>query len=334
MTRLRLTALLTCLMLPLLSPPGVWCAELLAAEPKTATRPTVPFPHVEVMGRGPTQMILIPGLYVDWSMYEDFMIRNQDEFTMYAVTLPGFGGSGPPPESSEDMFSDQLWLQNAERALLDMMRERDIEFPVLVGHSLGAHVAVRVAAKHKDRIGAVVVLDTLNAVPMPGYEPGTSPTQDERKVLVDTRWATAMRNVGELTWQTQTNGNFRMQMKNITRAEHFGEMAGSVPRDVAQRYFLEMASRDLSDDFRTIGVRTLVIGALPLDNTASGDPRSLRLNWMTFQNIARENEDVTLIYFEDCNHFITEDEPRLLDETIEAFLLGQPVKGKHADPEP
>ena len=54
--------------------------------------------HVETRGEGDTHLLLVPGLLCDWTVWESFMERNAERYTMHAVTLPGFGGTEPPPE--------------------------------------------------------------------------------------------------------------------------------------------------------------------------------------------------------------------------------------------
>src|SRR5262245_47521140 len=66
-----------------------------AAAPSTGA--VTPLGHVEVRGTGPVPVVLIPNLVMDWTIFESFMQRNSEKFTMYAVTLPGFAGSAPPP---------------------------------------------------------------------------------------------------------------------------------------------------------------------------------------------------------------------------------------------
>src|SRR5262249_3432161 len=54
--------------------------------------------HVEKLGRGPIPMILLADVGEDWTLYKSFMERNAGRYTMYAVTLPGSGGTPPPPK--------------------------------------------------------------------------------------------------------------------------------------------------------------------------------------------------------------------------------------------
>ncbi len=45
------------------------------------------------LGRGKQTLILLPGLGFDASVFKDFMETNKKEYTMYAITIPGFGNT-------------------------------------------------------------------------------------------------------------------------------------------------------------------------------------------------------------------------------------------------
>jgi len=67
-----------------------------------------------------------------------------------ALDRPGFGLSRP--RGAVPALTDQA------TAIEPLLVERDGKRPVLVGHSLGAPIALRVAAEHPERVGAVVLL--------------------------------------------------------------------------------------------------------------------------------------------------------------------------------
>src|SRR5688500_2392184 len=69
------------------TPPATTLETTPATMPVATSVPFSPVPHVEVRGKGPIQMVLIPGLLSDWTVFESFMERNGERYTMYAVTL-------------------------------------------------------------------------------------------------------------------------------------------------------------------------------------------------------------------------------------------------------
>ena len=56
------------------------------------------------------------------------------------------------------------------RALLDHLH---LHRPVIAGHSLGAYIACRLAARHPDRVASLVLVD--GGLPIPGLPPGADP---------------------------------------------------------------------------------------------------------------------------------------------------------------
>ena len=81
-----------------------------------------------------------------------------------AVDLPGFGAAPAPPEGwSTAEYAD--WVA----PVLDELAPR----PVVLGHSFGGRVAAQLAARHPDRIGALVLsgVPHLVADGRPGQKP-------------------------------------------------------------------------------------------------------------------------------------------------------------------
>lgn len=60
--------------------------------------------RVRKSGEGRRVMLLIPGIGFGDGVWSEFMERHKADYTMYAVTLPGFDGTAPlpmPPEGSK-----------------------------------------------------------------------------------------------------------------------------------------------------------------------------------------------------------------------------------------
>ena len=94
-----------------------------------------------------------------------------DGIEAIAVDLPGFGAAPSPPEGwSTAEYAD--WVA----PVLDEMAPR----PVVLGHSFGGRVAAHLAARHPDRIGALVLTGVPHLVrdgragpkPPPGFRLG------------------------------------------------------------------------------------------------------------------------------------------------------------------
>ncbi len=88
-----------------------------------------------------------------------------DRAALIALDLRGRGASSPvgPPFGIGVHADDVL-------ALLD---HRRLTRPVVAGHSLGAYIACRLAARHPDRVASLVLVD--GGLPIPGLPPGADP---------------------------------------------------------------------------------------------------------------------------------------------------------------
>lgn len=88
-----------------------------------------------------------------------------DRGTLIALDLRGRGASSPvgPPFGIGVHADDVL-------ALLDRLGLRR---PVVAGHSLGAYIACRLAARHPERVASLVLVD--GGLPIPGLPPGADP---------------------------------------------------------------------------------------------------------------------------------------------------------------
>ena len=123
---------------------GVFRAE--GAEPWTSDRVTV---SQTGDPSGPT-VVYVPGLASPSEVFAPFARSDLDN---HLVTLAGFGGIEPP----ENL---QPFVEPASQAIADYLVAHALDDVVLVGHSMGAQVALLVAGYAPERISNVVVVDS------------------------------------------------------------------------------------------------------------------------------------------------------------------------------
>lgn len=75
-------------------------------------------------------------------------------FRAVAWSMPGYGGSAPPPARSVDALA---------AALVGLLRALDLRRPVLVGHSIGGMIVQRVLAEDAHPVRAAVLAQTSPA---------------------------------------------------------------------------------------------------------------------------------------------------------------------------
>lgn len=294
-------------------------APIAPAAPAKVT----PLAHVEIKGAGPVPVVLIPGLMCDWTVWDEFMKRNAAAYTMYAVTLPGFGKSDPPPIDTDTKPSDGVWLANAEAAIVEMIAEKKLDKPLIIGHSMGGHLAARLAGKLGDKIRGAVTIDGFAAFPISP----TELTPKDRAVLIDGEYAKQMNAVADDAWAAQVKAGLKSWVKSEERAGQLGEACAAVPRTTAIRYFLELLASDARGELTKATSPFLMVAAIPDAAVVNGPNGIIRSTWDSQSKLTTKT---SLAYFEDTRHFVMDDAPTELDAAIAAFVAGKPVEGKNA----
>lgn len=113
---------------------------------------------VERHGEHGRAVILIPGLQGGPWVWQQTIARLQKDHVVYAVTLAGFDGM-PALADGGNLFD------RADASLKQLIEQRKIDKPVLVGHSLGGTLALRFAGEHPELISGVVAVDGLPIFP-------------------------------------------------------------------------------------------------------------------------------------------------------------------------
>jgi len=156
----------------------------LRPEPRVTVAAPAAFGHVERAGTGPVPMILMPCLGCDWRAFDEFMARNGSRYRMFAVTWPGMGDT-PLPRVAPSRDGTPLW-DNLIAATARLIKEEQLEHPVLVGHSATGPLVVRFAVEHPDLVGKVITLDATIANdatrgPTPRWRPCSGTTTRTRR---------------------------------------------------------------------------------------------------------------------------------------------------------
>ncbi len=285
-------------------------------------RQVTPLAHIEKRGAGPIPVVLIPDMYFDWTVFETFMDRNSDRYTMYAVTLPGFGGSEPPPLTKDDHPGQQVLLRNAAAAIAQLIRDEGLTNPVLVGHGMGGNIAMRVAIADPAAVGRLITINSTVAVAL-GSPNAATPLSERAQFVQDTiapkLWKTPQRE-----WNLRNRSMLTAAVKDAYRAHQLATIAESVPLRTGVLYNLEMFSSDLSPEITRIQAPTLVIACIPDLEHPMTSKEQIR------ESVRQQHTGIPggeIVFVEDTRHFIMDDEPARFDTIVESFASGESVEG-------
>lgn len=313
-------SLLRCAIASFLCVTSLASAQTATTAPATTQPAPVPFKpiaHIEKHGDGPINMVLIPGLSCDWTVFDAFMKRNAHKYTMYAVTLPGFGGSEAPAAPAKDQFG--AWLDNADAAIWTVVEDQKIEKPVIVGHSLGGHLALRLGCEHAVDLRAVVAIDGAPAFPF-----GTTPAgmSKQQRITMAKQMAAMYSTVPEQQWAKNQSAMVAGMVTDPNRAAELAELCAKVPQTTTVHYMVDLIAADIRDQLPNLTVPTLVT-----PSAATHDAAMLDTNRKVWTELMTGAPELKFAFFEDTRHFIMDDRPAELDIAIVDFLGGKPVHG-------
>ena len=293
-------------------------------------------------GRGPVPVVLISDLMIPGDvLYDSFMMRNARRYTMYAVTLPGFGDARVPPRPEHVDYSRVPWLNAAERQIAELLVREDLRDAVVVGTAAGGYFSAALAARHPDRIRAAVVVNGLV------HSPLRSPADPNRPASAEERREAARMAVPiELTpafWPPASRDAYRELLTNPPASSGwsnpmaFAVSDGKLALDWAvdhftpahvwrqARYGAELGATDLTPDLMKLTRPILVVASLH-DFASPGIGVPVEGQW-TELKIRAPEAPVTIVTMADVRHYASIDAPDLFDAALADFLAGRPVTG-------
>jgi pimeloyl-ACP methyl ester carboxylesterase len=272
-------------------------------------------------------MVLIPGVGFGWDVFETFMAARESEYTMYAVTLAGCGGTDPlPMPAPGTSYADQTWTNAALSAIVQRIEDNGLTDIVVVGHWIvGTQLAARLALEHPDIVSAVIFIGgTATWLSSDTVQFPIHGDLAMRKRIVDEYSAPQWYKT--VTRETWDDNNFLPSdyARNPVRALQLWRMAAQPTVATWVRYLCEFAAQDLYYQLASSTVPALVIkpgfddDCFYIDPSAGHYMRSYcDWSWSGVQNL---DAPVTFTTIAGSRLFIMDDQPEELDRTIRTFL--------------
>jgi pimeloyl-ACP methyl ester carboxylesterase len=197
----------------------------------------------EERGQGSPPLVFVHGWSCDHRYFAPQVEHFSQRHRTVAVDLRGHGVSDAPrQEYTMSAFADDVaWL----------CRELHAEKPVVVGHSMGAVIALQLAAEHPDVPGAIVMVDggTRTMVPPP-------PGGDPLLALAD-----VMRHADDLTPVRETIGAMFLPTSDPELRAWITEAMLATPRHVIASAWEQLRKVDGASAARACTVPVLYVNA-------------------------------------------------------------------------
>ncbi|MBO6137542.1 MAG: alpha/beta hydrolase [Lachnospiraceae bacterium] len=118
---------------------------------------------VKITGSGEETAVMLQGWGTDLGVYDSVAAAINEKYKFVQFDLPGFGGSDEPPEAwNVDAYADFF---------CKFMSKLGIERAVLIGHSYGGRVIIKLAARGElpFEISRIVLIDSAGILPKKSF---------------------------------------------------------------------------------------------------------------------------------------------------------------------
>ena len=282
---------------------GMKTTLLLTFALATGLMAQAPF-QVKVTGHG-QPMILIPGLSSSGEVWETTVEHYKNQFECHVLTVAGFAGV---PRVAAPM------LDNVRDGIADYIRQKHLDRPVIVGHSLGGFLALALASKYPALVGRVVIVDAYPF--LPAVMNPTATLASGQQIAAQMKKQMDGQTQADYERYVKSGAATRLMVTSDTDFARIVAWGLASDRTAVADAMAEMFSVDLRDDVAAIKSPTLVLGSWIAYKQYTDRARTegnLRTQYTRLAGVRIEVTDT-------ARHFIMWDDPKWMFGVMDRFL--------------
>jgi len=254
-------------------------------------------------------IVLIPGLGGGPWVWQDTVAKLKKDHVVYTLTLAGFD-STPAPAQGGNLFD------LADQSLGDWLQSAHIGKPILVGHSLGATLALRFASEHPELIAGVVAVDGLPLFP------GMDRISEEQRKAMATKMQEHMTSftpeqfkAEQLTYMQQTG------MIDQEQAEHYAFLNARSDIKATAQYMAEDLASDLRPGLKNATVPILEISPYKESDFSTGPVKmSEQQKADYYKSLLANAPNAKVVSISPARHFVMLDQPVKFQQVLDQFI--------------
>jgi pimeloyl-ACP methyl ester carboxylesterase len=259
--------------------------------------------NVEKNGNG-NPIIFIPGLGCPGEIWNETVNYFSDKYECHVVSIAGFAGM----EATEAITLDKI-----KNDIIKYVKKNKLKNCLLIGHSLGASLTLRIASTEPDLFSALIILDVY-PFPLASIIPDI--TQEQAELQANT-FKNQILNQSDTEFKNSQKASLGLLTSNEEDlSKILNWMIQSDRQTIAQAYY-GMFSTDLRNCLNNIDCPVLVIGTW-ISGKSIGFNKELIRN--KFKEQYRNLLNCDIIIAETANHYIMLDDPEWLIGLIDKFL--------------
>jgi N-formylmaleamate deformylase len=257
--------------------------------------------RVDVYGTG-EPVILIPGYGCSGEVWKATVDNLKAKYQLHVLTLAGFAGVPP---------IDTPVLMTVKNDLIKYVREKHLDNPVLIGHSLGAFLALWAASDEPSLFSKILCVD---GVPFIAALNDPSVTVEQLKNNAAYNGGAMADRLKEMPQQQFEENQFKAMLGLVSDTVHarlITQWAVASDRKTLGYTFVEMSTTDLRQPIAKIDVPVLVLGSTY--GTPENSQRILNAQYSLLPH--------KKIIIAPVKHFIMYDDPLWFREQVKNFLV-------------
>jgi pimeloyl-ACP methyl ester carboxylesterase len=260
--------------------------------------------QVKVTGHG-GPMILIPGLSSSGEVWDTTVAHYSGRFECHVLTVAGFAGVPRVPAPM---------LERVRDGIAEYIKQKHLDRPIIVGHSLGGFLALSLASKYPGLTGKLVIMDaypSLAAVMNPAGTPASAKAMAEQM-----RQRIGGETQDEYERYVKSGVGTRAMVTSDAGFERIVAWGLASDRSAVGDAMGEMVATDLRDDVARIKSPTLVLGtwiAYKQYTDRARTEANLRGQYAKLDGVRIEVTDT-------ARHFIMWDDPNWMFGIMDRFL--------------
>lgn len=260
---------------------------------------------VERHGERGRPMILIPGLASGSWAWQGMIDKFKGEHVLYVVTAAGFNGQPVQPGDP---------VAATRQALKDLIVQRSLKAPVLVGHSMGGTLAIALAQDEPALVGGVVAIDGLPV--FPGTERMPREQRPQMAASVKARSAGMTRPMYDAQQKSymRTVGTIDM-----ARADDMALMSSTSDPAAVTDYMAGLLAMDLRDRLPAIKAPVLLIAPYYAPDVAQANvSEAQKVEY--YASLMAGTPKLKVISVSPARHFAMMDQPEAVANAIRDFV--------------
>jgi len=260
---------------------------------------------VNVVGKG-EPMLFIPGLTCSAQVWDETIARYSKNHQCHVFTLAGYAGQAPA--------ADTLYLETFKNAIVKYIKDKKLDNVILVGHSIGGFLSLRIATELHQHLKKAIIVDAL-----PFYAGLMNPNA---KVGFDSEMAknslAALSKMDDKQLRINQLNTAKFLCADSTKWELIANWGAKSDRKTMTYSMYEMLGNDIRNDISAINIPVLVMAAFAPVPSYPAFTKAYVLSSYRQQYAACKS--CTVEVTQSSKHFIMYDAPEWLFSQIDSFI--------------